>query len=103
MRMLVSQGVRTSIIRLPPVVHGESERNGFVPSLIKTARKKGESAYAGDGLNRRPAVHKLDAAHLFRLALGSGPVGAAYRSAGRRAIIIRRWIAHLVSSQSLQT
>ena len=54
MRMLAAQGVRTSINGLPPVVHGESDRNGFLPWLIKTACKEGESACVGDGLNRWP-------------------------------------------------
>jgi nucleoside-diphosphate-sugar epimerase len=89
MRTLASQGVRTSIIRLPPVVHGESDRNGFMPQLIKTARKKGESAYLGDGLNRWPAVHKLDAARLFRLALEKGPTGSAYHGVAEEGIPFR--------------
>ena len=89
MRMLASQGVRTSIIRLPPVVHSESDRNGFVPQLIKIARKKGESAYVGEGLNRWPAVNKLDAAHLFRLALENGPAGMAYHGVAEESIPFR--------------
>ena len=98
MRMLASQGVRTSIIRLPPVVHGESDRNGLVPQLIKIARKKRESAYVGDGSNRWPAVHKLDAARLFRLALEKGPAGAAYHGVAEEGIPFRE-IAATIGQQ----
>jgi nucleoside-diphosphate-sugar epimerase len=94
LQQLASQGVRTSAIRLPPTVHGAGD-HGFIPTIIKTAQKKKESGYVGDGMNRWPAVHRLDAARLFRLALENGPRGGTYHGVAEEGIPFRD-IANLI-------
>jgi nucleoside-diphosphate-sugar epimerase len=70
-----SGGVRSSVVRLPPTNHGDGD-NGFIATLVGIAREKGASGYIGDGANRWPAVHRLDSACLFRLALEKAPAGS---------------------------
>ncbi|WP_063038969.1 SDR family oxidoreductase [Nocardia pseudovaccinii] len=73
---LADHGVRSAVVRLPPTVHSSLDHYGFVPILIAIARDKGVATYVGDGNNRWPAGHTLDAAHLYRLALETAPAGS---------------------------
>ncbi len=85
---LAGRGIRSAIVSLSPSVHGEGDR-GFVPMMINIARAKGFAAYIGDGSNRWPAVHRLDAAVLYRLALESAPAGSRLLGAGDEGIPLR--------------
>jgi nucleoside-diphosphate-sugar epimerase len=85
---LASRGVRSSVLRLPPTNHGEGD-NGFMAALVGIARDKGVSGYIGDGSNRWPAVHRLDSAHLFHLALGSAPAGSTLHAVADEGVPIR--------------
>lgn len=87
-RSLASSGVRSSSVRLSPTVHGAGD-HGFVSVLVGIAREKGISGYVGEGQNRWPAVHRLDAARLFRLALEGAPAGSVLHGVAEEGVPVR--------------
>jgi nucleoside-diphosphate-sugar epimerase len=85
---LADRGIRSSVMRLPPTNHGDGD-NGFMANLVGIARGKGVSGYIGDGASRWPAVHRLDSAHLFRLAVENAPAGSTLHAVADEGVPIR--------------
>ncbi|GAA1069720.1 SDR family oxidoreductase [Kitasatospora nipponensis] len=86
---LADRGVRSCVVRLPRSVHGDGDRHGFIARMIGISRAGGVAGYVGDGTSRWPAVHVLDAAHLFRLALEQAPAGSVLHAVGDEGVPIR--------------
>ena len=86
---LAAQGVRSCVVGLPRTVHGDGDRHGFIARMVSIARDKGVSGYVGDGSSRWPAVHVLDAAHLFRLAIEQAPAGSKLHAVGDEGVPTR--------------
>jgi len=86
---LTERGVRSSIVRLPPITHSTLDRHGFASALIAIAQRTGVAGYAGDGSNRWPAVHTLDASHLYCLALENAQAGTTWHAVGDEGIPMR--------------
>jgi nucleoside-diphosphate-sugar epimerase len=86
---LADRGVRSSVVRLSPLVHSDLDKHGFGPTLIAIARARGFAGYPGDGTNRWPAVHTLDAASLYRRAVEAAPAGQVLHGVGDEGVPLR--------------
>ena len=94
---LASRGVRSSVLRFAPTVHGDGD-HGFMATLVAIAREKGVSGYVGDGANRWPAVHRSDAAQLVRLAVEQSPAGSTLHAVAEEGVPIRE-VAEAIGRQ----
>lgn len=93
-----AQDVRGAVAVLPPTVHSELDRAGFIPLLVRTARATGVSGYPGDGTNRWSATHTLDVARLYRLAVEKAPAGSVLHAVAEEAVTMRE-IAEAIGRQ----
>ncbi|MGY3212031.1 SDR family oxidoreductase [Mucilaginibacter sp. HD30] len=96
--VVADRGVRAAVVRLSPSVHGDEDKHGFIPIMVNIARDKGTSAYIGEGHNRWNAVHRLDAARLFRLALENATPKTRYHASAEEAITVKS-IAEAIGKQ----
>ena len=87
---LASRGVRSCVVRLAPTVHSSLDQHGFITVIVAAARRNGYAAYVGEGANRWPAVHTLDAAGLYRLALEKAPAGVRLHAAADEGVPFRQ-------------
>ena len=94
---LAERGVRSSVLRLPPLVHSKLDHTGYTPALITFARQKGKAGYPGDGANRWAAGHSLDVARLYRLALEGAPAGSRLHAVGDEGVPFRQ-IAEVIGA-----
>ena len=86
---LAERGVRSSVVRVPPITHSTLDRHGFARTLIAIAQRTGVAGYPGDGANRWPAGHTLDVGRLYRLALEDAPAGTRWHAAGDEGLPVR--------------
>jgi nucleoside-diphosphate-sugar epimerase len=86
---LARRGIRSALVRLPPTAHSSLDTRGYIPALIAIARRRGRAGYVGDGSNRWPAVHTLDAAHLLRLAVEAAPAGSRLHAVADEGVPFR--------------
>jgi nucleoside-diphosphate-sugar epimerase len=97
------RGVRSSVVRLPPITHSTLDRHGFARVLIAIAKQTGVAGYPGDGTSRWPAGHTLDAGHLYRLALEDAPAGTRWHAVGDEGIPMREIAQSIGDHLSLPT
>lgn len=100
---LAERGVRSSIVRIPPITHSTLDRHGFARVLIEIARKTGVAGYPGTGANRWPAGHTLDVGHLFCMALEKAPAGSRFHAVGDEGIPTREIAQSIAYHLDLQT